>query len=92
MKRILTVFCVLMLLTCSLAYSDTYRVISAEELKQMIEAKKQVAVVDARTEKEFREGHIPGAVSVPPEKLGSISGVLPKDKKTPVVFYCRGVG
>jgi rhodanese-related sulfurtransferase len=49
-------------------------------------------VVDARSEEEFREGHIPKSINIPPEKFGMIASLLPKDKKALIVFYCRGVG
>jgi rhodanese-related sulfurtransferase len=51
-----------------------------------------LVLVDARAVLEYSQGHIPLAINIPPEKLGSIAEVLPKNKKTLVVFYCRGAG
>ena len=50
-----------------------------------------VFLVDARTPAEFVQGHIPGAINVPPDKTVYISGLLPQNKAYPLVFYCRGV-
>jgi len=90
-KRLLMAL-VLFLLTVSYVGAVDFRTISAEELKQTVDAKKQATIVDARTEKEFREGHVPGAVNVPPEKVGFISTLLPRNKNGLIIFYCRGAG
>jgi len=82
----------LLLLAASYATAGEYRIMSAEEVKKAMDAKKQVAVVDARPEQEFREGHVPGAVNVPPEKVGLVSTLLPRDKNSLIIFYCRGAG
>jgi rhodanese-related sulfurtransferase len=76
----------------SFSSADVYKSISAEELKKMMDAKKPVFIVDARSLQEYREGHIPAAINIPPEKISSIGTLLPKDKKMLVVFYCRGIG
>jgi rhodanese-related sulfurtransferase len=79
------------LILVSVAAAAGYRPITAEDLKAAMDANKQVVVVDARSEEEFREGHIPKSINIPPEKLGMIASLLPKDKKALIVFYCRGV-
>lgn len=76
----------------SYAYAQDFKNITADELKSMLDKKTKAVVVDTRTAEEYRQGHIPTAVSLPPERLGSIAGLLPKDKKALLVFYCRGVG
>jgi rhodanese-related sulfurtransferase len=82
----------LLLLAASYATAGEYRIMSAEEVKKAMDAKKQVMVVDARTVQEFRDGHIPTAINIPPEKLDLMGTLLPKDKKSLIVFYCRGTG
>ncbi|MBS2028134.1 MAG: rhodanese-like domain-containing protein [Deltaproteobacteria bacterium] len=44
-------------------------------------------LVDVRTPSEFQAGHIPGAVNVPLQELGSRAGSL-GEKTRPVVLYC----
>ncbi|MEJ7871690.1 MAG: metalloregulator ArsR/SmtB family transcription factor [Rubrobacteraceae bacterium] len=47
-----------------------------------------VVVLDVRPEEEYRAGHIPGARSVPLERLEAYLEEIPKDRE--VVAYCRG--
>ena len=48
----------------------------------------EVVVLDVRPEEEYRAGHIPGARSVPIERLEACLGEIPEDQE--VVAYCRG--
>lgn len=47
-----------------------------------------VIVLDVRPQEEYRAGHIPGAHSVPLERLEAYLEEIPKDRE--VVAYCRG--
>lgn len=53
-------------------------------------AKWGFTLVDARTETEFAEGHIPGAVLVPAKLAGKKLPQLVPDKGQAIVFYCNG--
>ena len=44
-------------------------------------------VLDVRTPKEYAAGHVPGAVNVPYDQVGSHLAQIPKDKD--VVLYCK---
>lgn len=55
-------------------------------LKRVIEG--GVTVLDVRPVDEYRTGHIPGALSVPLERLKELLSELPKDQE--IVAYCRG--
>ena len=48
----------------------------------------EVILLDVRPPEEYRAGHIPGAVSVPPAKLKRHLAKLPKSRE--IVAYCRG--
>jgi len=48
----------------------------------------EIVVLDVRPAPEYREGHIPGAVSIPLEELEAQLSTIPVDR--PVVAYCRG--
>jgi rhodanese-related sulfurtransferase/DNA-binding MarR family transcriptional regulator len=48
----------------------------------------QVTVLDVRPAAEYRAGHIPGALSVPLDRLAEVLDQLPADGR--VVAYCRG--
>lgn len=74
----------------SSAFAQEFKDMTAEELKKMIDKKTKMVVVDTREEQEFREGHIPRSINIPPEKVNFIKAFLPKDKKSLIVFYCKG--
>jgi rhodanese-related sulfurtransferase/DNA-binding transcriptional ArsR family regulator len=48
----------------------------------------EVVILDVRPAAEFAAGHIPGALSVPLDKLDAALARLPK--RTQIVAYCRG--
>jgi rhodanese-related sulfurtransferase len=57
--------------------------LSAKDLDQ----KKGLMVLDVRTDREYEEGHIPGAVHVPLSDIGDKIKKLKKDKE--IVVYCQ---
>lgn len=61
--------------------------VRAEELLERMR-EGDVLVLDVRPEEEYRAGHIPGARSVPVERLEARLGQIPRDAE--VVAYCRG--
>lgn len=64
--------------------------VKAEQLKALIDRKAEMVLVDTRTEYEFKQGRIPGAINIPPHRFRSLSEILPRDKSVHLVFYCRG--
>lgn len=65
-----------------------YHKITAKEGKKMMDDG-EVTIVDVRTPEEFEAEHIPDAVNVPNETIGSeIPEVLP-DKDAVLIVYCR---
>jgi len=69
-----------------------FPIISAEEVKSWMAGKRAVILIDSRLPDEYKSGHIPGAINVPAERIRDEAGRLPKDKATPLIFYCRGAG
>jgi hydroxyacylglutathione hydrolase len=47
-------------------------------------------ILDVRTTVEYREGHIPGALHVPAQKLASALDRIPRDR--PIFVHCAGGG
>ncbi|HEX9136788.1 MAG TPA: rhodanese-like domain-containing protein [Nitrospirota bacterium] len=35
---------------------------------------------------------MPGSINIPAERMKFEAARLPKDKTTPLIFYCRGTG
>lgn len=92
MKKKIVLLFISLVFMFSYASAENFKNITADELKKMLDNKTKLVLVDARTVMEYSQGHIPKAVSIPPEKVEVISALLPKNKKTLIVFYCRGVG
>ena len=65
-------------------------VISLEEIKRRLDARTPMVLVDVREKEEFRDGYIPGAISVPRGFLEMQIEQKVTDKSAPVVLYCAG--
>lgn len=79
-----------LLLAASYAIAQDFKDLTADELKKMIDGKDKKVFVDARGEMDYKKGHIPTAINIPPEKFSMIQELLPKDKDAFLVFYCNG--
>ncbi|MGH9285545.1 MAG: rhodanese-like domain-containing protein, partial [Acidimicrobiales bacterium] len=63
-------------------------VMSRAELADRLRRGDPPVVLDVRPPAEYAAGHIPGAMSVPPDEVAARLRRLPRD--TDVVAYCRG--
>jgi Rhodanese-like domain len=57
-----------------------FSLISVDELVQEITAGKKPMIIDVRTEEEYREVHILGALSVPLTEFNAYLQSIPKDR------------
>lgn len=63
--------------------------ITAEEAKSIMDRETGYIILDTRTEEEYAQGHIPGAILIPyDEVLSKAEGIL-KDKEQLILVYCR---
>ena len=69
--------------------SSGYRQISMNEAVKMMKDEKNYIILDARRPDEFAEGHIPGAINVPNEEIGSAEIAELPDKSQLILVYCR---
>lgn len=81
-----------MFLSLSQAVHAQYLVVGAEQVRERLTDGSKVMLIDTRTPDEYREGHIPKAVNIQPDNMQGNRKRLPKDKSTPIIFYCRGAG
>jgi rhodanese-related sulfurtransferase len=65
----------------------TLEAVSEKELLRRVRSG-DVTVLDVRPIEEYREGHIPGALSLPLPHLRARLAELPRDRE--IVAYCRG--
>jgi rhodanese-related sulfurtransferase len=90
--RIKIFLIVALLLTSAAAWAQNYNFpnLTADDVAKRIVQSEKLLVVDARTEEEYRQGHIPDAVNISPSQFKLIGNHLPQDKSLPIIFYCRG--
>jgi len=63
--------------------------ITAEELMKKLQSGESLVLLDVRSEKEFREGHLEGAVLIPLYQLRQRLHEIPKEPGVEIVVYCR---
>jgi hydroxyacylglutathione hydrolase len=76
----------------STAVMAQFPVIGAKDVKTRMTGKHTVVLIDARPADEYQAGHIPGAINIYAENMKAEASRLPKDRSTPIIFYCRGAG
>ena len=92
MKKILPLLLVLLLLAgCSATGNKLpgYRQIAMDEAISMMEKESGYIILDVRTAQEFSDGHIPGAINIPNEIIGSEEIPELPDKDQLILVYCR---
>ncbi len=65
-----------------------YVKLTAAEAKEMID-NEDVIILDVRTEEEFRQGHIEGAILIPDYDLDKLAEEKLPDKDATILIYCR---
>lgn len=68
---------------------DTFKQVSAEEAIEMMESESDYIILDVRTKMEYASGHIPGAINIPVEDIGSDEIAELPDKDQLIFVYCR---
>ena len=71
------------------APENTYRQVSMDEAVVMMEQQTDYIILDVRRPDEFAEKHIPNAINVPNEDIGSEEIVELPDKNQLILVYCR---
>ena len=68
---------------------STYRQVNAEEADSMMEEESGYIILDVRTAQEYSEKHIPGAINIPNETIGTKDIPELPDKEQLILVYCR---
>ena len=91
MKKIIPFLMALLLLAGCAAQSkeSTYRQITMEEAVTMMQEESDYIILDVRTSEEYSEKHIPGAINIPNETIGSEDIPELPDKDQLILVYCR---
>lgn len=63
--------------------------ISPEEAKSIMDTESSYILLDVRTQDEYKEGHIPGAMVIPVEVIAQEAEKALPDKDALILLYCR---
>ena len=91
-KRLLPFVLSLMLLSsCGTLGSSSsgYRQISMDEAVKIMKDENDYIILDVRRPDEYAGGHIPGAINVPNEEIGTTEIAELPDKSQLILVYCR---
>ena len=66
-----------------------YMNITAEEAKKIMDTESEYVILDVRTEEEFAQGHIPGAILIPDYEIREEAESSLPDKDALILVYCR---
>ena len=68
---------------------NTYRQVTTQEAVEIMEQEKNYIILDVRTPQEYSIGHIPNAVLIPNETIGTEDLPQLPDKSQLILVYCR---
>ena len=74
---------------CSDGGSVTYEQISGAEAKALMDSESGYIIIDARTQEEYDEGHIPRAILIPEYEIADRAEKELPDKDQLILVYCR---
>ena len=63
--------------------------ITAEEAKKLMDSESGYVILDVRTEQEYAEGQIPGAILIPDYEISEKAEAVLTDKDQLILVYCR---
>ena len=68
---------------------NSYEQINQSEAKTIMDTEKGYIILDVRTEEEYAEGHIEGAILIPNDEIKEKAGSILADKNQLILVYCR---
>lgn len=63
--------------------------ITAEEAKKLMDSESGYVILDVRTEQEYAESHIPGAILIPDYEISEKAESVLTDMDQLILVYCR---
>ena len=101
-KHVISALCVLLVIVCVFCGCNrtevsapeeetelTYEQITPSEAKRIMDTEGDYVILDVRTEEEYNEGHIEGAVLIPDFEITSKAEGILTDKNQLILVYCR---
>ena len=90
--RLFLILLIVLLLTGCAVSTDkdvTYTQITMSEAVEMMESESDYIILDVRRPDEFATGHIPNAINIPNESIGTDEISELPDKDQLILVYCR---
>lgn len=69
--------------------NNSYEQITPEQAKTIMDTETDYVIIDARTQEEFAEGHIEGAILIPEYEVADRAEKELPDKEQLILVYCR---
>ena len=92
-KLVFLLLAVMMLTACGQDKENdqgaVYVNITAEEAKQIMDSEEGYIILDVRTQEEYDQGHIPGAIVISHEEIAEKAEKVLTDKNQMILVYCR---
>ena len=94
MKKLIVFFLAMMLLTAcgqnkENSQEAVYVNITAQQAKEIMDSRDGYIILDVRTQDEFDESHIPGAILIPHDEISEKAENELTDKDQLILVYCR---
>ena len=93
MKKIILLLMMVLLTACATGKANTqeavYMNITAQEAKQIMDREEGYIILDVRTQEEYDQGHIPGAIVIPNTEIEARAEAELTDKNQLILVYCR---
>ena len=92
-KLVFLLLAVMMLTACGQDIENdqgaVYVNITAEEAKEIMDSEAGYIILDVRTQEEYDQGHIPGAIVISHEEIEEKAEEVLTDKDQLILVYCR---
>ena len=94
MKKWIFIILAMMLLTAcgqkkEIVPEGSYMNITAQQAKEIMDTQTGYVILDTRTQEEYDEGHIPGAILIPYDEILEKAETMLTDKNQLILVYCR---
>ena len=94
MKKLIFLLLAVMLLTACGQDKENdqgavYVNITAEEAKKIMDSEEGYVILDVRSQEEYEEAHIPGAILIPHTEIEERAEEMLADKDQLILVYCR---
>ena len=94
MKKLILIMLVMLALTAcgqdkENGQEAVYVNITAQQAKEMMDREKDYIILDTRTQEEYKEKHIPGAILIPHDEILARAETVLTDKDQLILVYCR---